>query len=224
MLRRNSGNPNWLVGIFLLLLLGLIIGPGLLPSVLPSIIPSADESMPCKWLRTGAERAEHQSLIGRTATNPFSIRILTSSLPNQTGQTLRIRVVITNNSMGTVAFYYNPDQVRVGDDGFSSGLGIVFNRATSLPAGSGGGASYPEDDLRLLGPKQSCVHTSEWPFEQILSLGLSAGQNIVKAYYRSTSPGISQSTNGTGRVIYADQGLWVGIVESESLPIPLAVN
>ncbi len=220
---QRSNNPNWLVGIFLLLLLGIFAGSGMLPSVLTSIVPSADEGMPCEWLRTGTERAEHQSLIGRNATSPISLKVLTSSLPNQTGQTLRIRILITNNSMGTIAIYYNPDQVRVGDDGFSSGLGIVFNRATPLPAGSGGGA-YPEEDLRLLGPHQSCVHTSEWTYEQTPSLGLSAGQNIVKAYYRSTSRGISQSTNGTGRIIFSDQGLWVGIVETESIPIPLAVN
>lgn len=221
---RRSDNPNLLVGLFLLVMLAIFAGSGLLPNVVSSIIPNADESIPCGWLRTGLERAEHQSLIGRSATNPIEVRIRTSPLPNQSGQTLRLTVIVTNNSIGTVPIYYSPDQVRIGDDGISSGLGIVFNRAGALPAGSGGSGIYPEEDIRLLGPRQSCVHTAEWAFEQITALGLTAGQNIVKAYYRNTTPGISQLQNGARQIIFADQGLWVGIVESESVPIPLSAS
>lgn len=219
---RRGENPNLLVGLFLLVMLGIFAGSGLLPNVVSSIIPNADESIPCSWLRTGVERAEHQSLIGRAATNPIGLRIRTSALPNQSGQTLRLTIILTNNSIGTVAITYNPNQVRLGDDGVSSGLGIVFNRTTPVPAGNGGGGSYPEEDVRLLGPRQSCVHTSEWSFEQVPSLGLGTGQNIVKAYYRNTTPGVSQLQNGARQIIFADQGLWVGIAESEAVPIPLA--
>ncbi len=223
-LLRGSRNPNTLVGIFLLVLLAIFAGPGMIPNLLPSLIPGADESILCRWLRTGEDRAEHQSLIGRTAQNPLSLRVRTTALPQQIGQTLKVSIIITNESIGTVAIYYNPDQVRIGDDGVSSGLGIVFNSPNPQPRGTGGGGAIPEADIRLLGPRQSCVHHEEWGYEQIPRLGLSLGQNIVKAYYRNTSAGSTSITNSTQQRIFSDQGLWVGIIESESIPIPIGTS
>ncbi|MCA0453214.1 MAG: hypothetical protein LCI00_04490 [Chloroflexi bacterium] len=219
---RRSGNPNALVGIFLLVLLAIFAGPGMLPNLLPNIIPGADESIMCAWLRTGTERAQHQSLIGRTATNPISLRVRTSALPSAPGQTLQVNIVITNNSLGTVAIYYNPAQVRYGDDGVSSGLGLIPNSNSAIPRGQNTGGSIPESDIRLLGPRQSCIHHTAWTFEQIGSLGLNQGINTFKAYYRSTSAGVAQVTTGTTQAIYSDQGLWVGVTESEAVPIPSA--
>lgn len=216
---RRSANPNTLVAIFLLVSLAVFAGPGFLPNILPSLVPGADESIRCEWLRSGERRAEHQSLIGRQANDEaLTIKVRSSPLPNQTGQNLDVEVVITNRSIGTVAIFYNPDQVQIGDAGFN-GLGIVFNAANAQAFGVGGGGPVPEDDIRLLGPRQSCVHHEIIPFEQIGSLGLGIGQNIVKAYYRNTSPGVVGLQNGATQILFPDQGLWVGLVESESVPI-----
>lgn len=217
---RNSSNPNTLVGIFLLVLLAVFAGPGVLPNLLPSIIPGADESIRCDWLRTGDQRATHQSLIGRAVdANAISVKVRTTALPNQPGQSLDISIVITNRSIGTVAIYYNHDQVRIGDDGISSGLGIVFNSANSQAFSPGANTTYPEEDIRLLGPRQSCVHHAVFAYEQIPQLGIGVGNYQVKAYYRSTARGISQATAGA---IYTDQGLWVGLAQSDSVAIPLS--
>jgi len=219
---RRAGNTNALVGIFLLVLLAIFAGPGMLPNLLPSLIPGADESIMCSWLRTGTERAQHQSLIGRSATNPLSLKVRTSALPTQPGQTLTVSIVITNNSLGTVAIYYNPAQVRYGDDGVTSGLGLIPNSNSVIPRGQNQGGSVPEADIRLLGPRQSCIHHTAWTFQQISSLGLTQGINTFKAYYRNTSPGVTQVTNGDSQVVYTDQGLWVGVVESDPVTIPAA--
>jgi len=216
---RRSANPNTLVGAFLLVLLAVFAGPGMLPNLLPSLIPGADESIRCEWLRSGEQRAEHQSLIGRAADETaLSLKVRSSALPNQPGQSLEIVVVVTNRSIGTVAINYNRDQVQIGDAGLN-GLGIIFNAPNPQAFGAGGGGTYPEEDIRLLGPRQSCIHREVFAYEQIASLGLGIGQNIVKAYYRNTSRGAVQLANGAQRLIYPDQGLWVGIVESESIPI-----
>lgn len=218
---RRSGSPNTLVAIFLLVLLAVFAGPGMLPNLLPSLIPGADESILCSWLRSGTDRASHQSLIGRTAQNPLSLKVRTSALPRQSGESLTVTIVITNNSLGTVAIYYNPAQVRYGDDGSSSGLGLIPNATGSQSVGGGNVGVVPESDIRLLGPRQSCVHKTAWTFEQLPSLGLSGASNTFKAYYRNTSPGIAQSVSSGEQAIYSDQGLWVGLVESEPVTIPL---
>jgi hypothetical protein len=130
--------------------------------------------------------------------------------------------VITNESIGTVAIYYNPTQVRLGDDGVTSGLGVVFNSPGAIPAGQNQGTAYPESDIRLLGPRQSCVHRIEFPANQYPDASISTGNATVKAYYRNTTRGTSAPVTNLATPIYADQGLWVGIVESEPVTIPFA--
>ncbi len=213
---RSGGNTNALVAIFLLVLLAIFASPGMLPNALPSLIPGADETIPCRWLRTGVNRAEHQSIIGRNAQNPLSLRVRTSPLTD----TFRITINITNNSMGTVAVYYNPDQVRRGDDGVSSGLGLAFNSPGAQSSGSPSGGSIPESDIRLLGPRQSCLHHVDIPYGQLPQLQLDGVQDFVKAYYRNTASGSTQF--GASQAVFTDQGLWVGVVESESIDLTLA--
>ncbi len=221
---RRSANTNALVGIFLLVLLAVFAGPTMLPRIISSILPSADESIPCDWLRTGEDRAAHQSLIGRISENPISLRVRASALPRTAEEKLVITIVITNDSVGTVAIYYNPNQVRLGDDGVTSGLGVVFNSNTAVPSGSlgQGNTPYPEQDIRLLGPRQSCVHRIEFAANQYPDSSISTGNATVKAYYRNTSAGVMQSANSQATPIFSNQGLWVGIAESDSVLIPFA--
>lgn len=215
---RSGGNTNALVAIFLLVLLAIFASPGMLPNALPSLIPGADEGIPCRWLRTGVNRAEHQSIIGRNAQDPLSLRVRTSSLSD----VYRITINISNNSMGTVAIYYNPDQVRIGDDGVTSGLGLAINPTATQPFGSPSGGSIPESDIRLLGPRQSCVHHVDIPYGQLSQSGIDGIQDFAKAYYRNTQSGATQIQSGSTQLVFTDQGLWVGVVESESIELTLA--
>lgn len=222
---RRSGNPNLLVGIFLLVLLAVFAGPGTLPRLISSLIPNIDESIPCAWLRQGINRAEHQSLIGRAAASPISLRVRPSSVPNTPDGVLTITVIVTNTSIGTVAIVYDPAQVRIGDDGVTSGLGIVFNSPSPQSAGVPQGAtSFPENEIRLLGPRQSCIHRLEFTASQLPAANIATGAATVKAYYRNTSRGVVQNGNAQATPVYTDQGLWVGIAESDSVPIPLAAG
>jgi hypothetical protein len=220
---RRPTSTNALVGIFLLVLLAVFAGPGMLPRIISSIIPSADESIPCEWLRSGENRAEHQSLIGRSMVNPISLRVRTSALPRTAEERLVINIIVSNDSIGTVAIYYNPTQVRLGDDGVTSGLGVVFNSPGGVPAGGqGSGAAYPEADIRLLGPRQSCVHRIEFPANQYPDPSIGTGNATVKAYYRNTTRGISAPMSSLATPIFPDQGLWTGVAESAPVTIPFA--
>lgn len=219
---RRPTSTNALVGIFLLVLLAVFAGPGMLPRIISSIIPSADESIPCEWLRSGEDRANHQSLIGRSAVSPLTLRVRTSALPRTAEEKLVINIVITNESIGTVAIYYNPNGVRLGDDGVTSGLGVVFNSPGTIAAGQNQGVPYPESDIRLLGPRQSCVHRLEFAANQYPDASISTGNATVKAYYRNTTNAGSAANSSLATPIYANQGLWVGIAESVPVTIPFA--
>lgn len=222
---RRAGNTNLLVGIFLLLLLAVFAGPGTLPRFVSSLVPNIDESIPCAWLRQGTNRAQHQSLIGRAAASPITLRVRSSAVPNTPGGVLTITIIVTNTSIGTVAIVYDENQVRIGDDGATSGLGIVFNSPGRLSAGTAqGGGSYPESEIRLLGPRQSCVHKMEFSINQLPAANIATGVANVKAYYRNTSRGVAQNQNAQATAVYTDQGLWVGIAESDTVPIPLATG
>jgi hypothetical protein len=211
----------------LLLVLLLLAGPNILPRFLSNIAPQVYEGLPCEWLRTGEDRASHQSLIGRAVENPFSVRVQTSALPTDAAGFLTVRVILVNESLGTVPFVYDPNQVIVGDTN-TSGLGVIFSPTTQLIAGNPrqDSATIPEAGIRLLGPRQRCVHTIEFPAGNVLiEPGLSSGTGQVRAYYRNNNRGQIVPVVGTlATPIYPDQGLWVGYVESDSVAIPLAAQ
>ncbi len=222
---RRSNNPNLFVGLILLLLLAVFAGPSTLPRLLSSINPQFYAGVPCSWVRTADDRAFHQSLLGRAATNPFSLTVQTTALPSDASSSLFVNIIITNNSLGTVPFVYDPQRVIVGDNG-TSGLGLIFTPQNSLSAGvpRQDSSSVPEANLRLLGPRQSCVVTVEFPGGNVLvDPSLTSGNANVRAFYRNNQDGqVSQPAGITATPIYQDQGLWTGYVESANAVIPLA--
>ncbi len=222
---RRPDNPNTLVALFLLVLLAVLAGPGTLPRLIASIVPGADEGVPCSWLRMAEDRAAHQSLLGRGTTSPITLGISTSALPATPDGELIIRIIVANDSLGTVPIIYNPNQVQIGDAGFNTGLGIAINSNAPLSSGAGqGGGFVPEGDIRLLGPRQRCVHTLRFTASNLPDPSLATGAATVKAYYRNTSPGVTQSQDPLATPIYPDQGLWVGVVESPSVTVPVAAS
>lgn len=223
--RGGSDNPNLLVGLFLLILLAVFIGPNIMPRILSSVAPGVDESIPCAWLRRGIDRAYHQSLVGRAAVNPLAVQVRTGSVPNTPDGRLVINIIVINESLGTIPFVYNPDQVIVGDNG-TSGLGVIFNPANGLTTGAfrSDAASFPEDNIRLLGPRQRCIHRMEFPASQ-MDVSLASGTAQVIAFYRINSAGGVQQTIPNATPIYPDQGLDTvtsGIVQSAAVAIPIA--
>lgn len=224
LLRRRSGNPNLFVGLVLLLLLAVFASPSTLPRLLSNISPQFYAGVPCNWLRTADDRAFHQSLLGRSATNPFSLSVQTTAIPTDPAGSLFININITNNSLGTVPFVYDPQRVIVGDNG-TSGLGLIFTPPNSLSSGAPrqDSGTVPEENLRLLGPRQSCVVTVEFPAGNVLvDPSITNGQATVRAYYRNSENGqIVQGIGTLATPIYNDQGLWTGKVESANVAIPL---
>ena len=147
-------------------------------------------------MRTADDRAFHQSLLGRAATNPFSLSVQTTALPTDASGSLFVNISITNNSLGTVPFVYDPQRVIVGDNG-TSGLGLIFTPQNSLSAGvpRQDSGTVPETNLRLLGPRQSCVVTVEFPGGNVLvDPSITSGQANVRAYYRNNQNGQTSQT------------------------------
>jgi hypothetical protein len=214
---RRGENPNLLIGIFMLLLLAFLAGPNTLPRIVAEIVPEyVFSGVPCDWLRSSDDRARHQSLLGRRVTNPFELTVDSSAIPLEGSGALTIRITIRNNSLGTVPVVYNPNQIMVGDNG-TTGMGIIFSNTNSLngifPPRAPDPASFPESDVRLLGPRQSCVVTLSIPAGNVLiDPVLTSGTAEVRAYYRSNARGAL--TPGAGTAIYPDQGLWQGFVQS----------
>ncbi|MBC7809770.1 MAG: hypothetical protein H7175_01415 [Burkholderiales bacterium] len=220
---RFETNPrNVFAGVLLLVLLLTFAGPRSLPQVLSNVIPAIDEAIPCIWLRQGIDRANHQSLIGRAASaegNPISVSVRTTSVPTTLEGELVISIVVSNDTIGTVPFLFSPEQVIVGDNS-SSGLGLIFDPPNSMSTGGirQDTASYPENVIRVLGPRQRCIH--KVAFRQ-LDGTVANGTARVRAYYRNNFAGQIQIQNTIATPIYNDQGLWTGYVESLPIPIPL---
>ena len=85
---------------------------------------------------------------------------------------------------------------------------IPIPNAGELTAGG-----YAEDRIRMLGPRQVCIHRVSIPFNRIpASSALIASNASIRAFYRNTSPGEIPLLDPNQP--YTDQGLWVGVVES----------
>ncbi len=220
--RRN--NPNLFVGLILVVLLAVFIAPSSLPRFLSNVFPQFAAGVPCSWLKTAEDRANHQSLLGRAAANPISLRVQPSPLPDPSNASgsWYVSIIVTNNSLGTVPFVYDPQSVIVGDSG-TSGLGLIFNPANSLTAGAPrqDSGTIPEQDLRLLGPRQSCVVTVEFAAgDARINLDPTTRSSTVRAFYRNNQRGqITQLADTLATPIYTDQGLWTGYMESAPAPV-----
>lgn len=205
-------NLNTILGIMLILALFSLAGDNLMGSILSQVPGQViSEAAPCRWLPSPENLANHQSLIGRatlTRRNPIELTVRASGLPtpNSTGK-LTVRIIVTNNSLGTIPFIYNPDEVIVGDNN-TSGLGIIFNPPSNIFTPGINtrvdSATYPRDDVRILGPQQRCAHTLEFEATQ-LDTTLYSGNTQVIAYYRGNTSGVVPAANPTP--IYPDQGL-----------------
>ncbi|PJF41018.1 MAG: hypothetical protein D6737_09285 [Chloroflexi bacterium] len=221
------GNVNLFVGIFLLILLAVFAGPNTFPRFLSRTLPGIDEGVPCTRLRTASDLANHQSLIGRNAQQPIEVDVRTSAVPLDPNGILEISIVIINKSLGTVGFIYNPNEVLVGDDETTSGIGIIVEPPSSLNTGvttrAPLGAGVPENLIRLLGPRQRCVHKIQFPSTQFDNV-IRSGTAQVRAYYRNNVTGgivLQPANDATGTPIYPDQGLWAGVVQSAPVTIPV---
>jgi hypothetical protein len=223
-------NPNATVGIFLLLFMAVLVSPNVLPRFASDLFPEFVYSgVPCTWLRRPDSRAFHQSILGRTVQTPFEISVSVSPLPQDGSGFLVIRIELRNNSLGTIPIVYDvtENQVPILDNG-TSGFGVLFTPNNSLSGSfqrQNQGATIPETSMRILGPRQSCVHTFQIPAGNVLvDQALTSGTATVRAFYRGAVRGTTIAPtplpgNPLATPIFADQGLWVGYVESDPATI-----
>ncbi|MDX2077870.1 MAG: hypothetical protein SFZ02_15690 [bacterium] len=221
--RNRRDNPNVLVAVVLLFLLVIFAGPSNLPRLLSSVLPFADEGVACERLRDGTNRAYHQSLLGRVVNQldetPISLTIRTSAL-NEQSTTISVTVVITNRTVAPVPLLITPGQFILAPEQPVSGLGITLNTTSPVPFTGENATSYQESRIRLLGPRQRCVHrvTYELANRPPALLGLTP-ESSIKAFYRNTFVGTVAIPNNPAQYVappaYNDQGLWVGIIESD---------
>jgi hypothetical protein len=222
-LYRDGDSSNTVYGVILLFMLFVFVGPDVLPTLLSRTFPFLTEGVPCSRLQTANDRGNHQSLIGRSTANPFDVHVVVPPAPADPNAIWNIQVVIINRTIGTVPFVFD-NQPRIGIGGVpdSSGLGIVFSPNVAYqagqPASNAGIATFPESNIRLLGPRQRCAYRISIPRGAII---VPPGAT-VRGYYRI-------NTNGqiaTGGAIFQDQGLARvpgGIVQSPEEPIILTV-
>ncbi|HYO89514.1 MAG TPA: hypothetical protein VER79_12750 [Candidatus Limnocylindrales bacterium] len=220
--RPRGGRRTGGVAFVLLFIALLFIGFNLLPGTLASYFPQFYEGTPCTALRVSTGRANHQSLIGIGAANPIQLSVTPSTLPVTADGFFTVRITVTNTSTGTVPILIDPLNIAVG--GSAEGLGLRFNPPNSLTGVVNSGAVAPSSGVLVLGPRQKCVQVVEFPAGNVLvDPSIQAGRTTVQAYYRNNSPGaVTPPTNTFATPIFNNAGLWVGLVESPAVVIPIS--
>ncbi|MCK6578230.1 MAG: hypothetical protein L6Q98_09025 [Anaerolineae bacterium] len=222
MFRRGGDSRNSVVGLMLIVAL-LFFAPRYLPNLVANVVPELYEGAPCDRLRLAEDRANHQSLLGRAATAPISLTVRTGALPSDPSGILYVTIAVVNNTVGTVPFVFDPQRVIVGDNN-TSGLGISFNPAKSIPVGIGrqDSASVPETSIRLLQPRQRCLFTVEIPGGNVLSDSdfVNGGVEVTAFYRNNINGAITTSPIPQATPVFTDQGLWTGFVQSAPVRVP----
>lgn len=223
-LRRQGDTSNTVIGVIMLFMLLVFVGPDVLPTLLARTFPFIDEGVPCSRLRAAEDRATHQSLIGRQAVNPLSLRTEAPSVPSDSDDKWVIRIIVQNNTIGTVPLVFDgQERIGFGSVPDSSGLGLVFSPNVTIqqavpPLSNASLASFNESDIHLLGPRQRCVHRVVIPRNIV---NITPG-STVRSYYRINTVGQVLTTNAATPPLFTDQGLAIiegGIVQSEPVTV-----
>ena len=220
MFRLDRNNPNAFIGIILLVVLAVFVLPDRLPQFISDLSPYLFAGVPCSRLPAAKNLAAHQSVLGRLAQDPLLLEVAAGEIDDEAK--LLIRLSVTNASLGTVPIVYREDNfVVVEEDDDTDGFGIIIEpvpeegtHARTDPNPE----TYAEADIRLLGPRQNCVHS----IELTASAEMIAEGGTVRAYYRMRVAGTQQEQSEGIREIYRDQGLDVlseGVVYSEEVEI-----
>ena len=201
----DRSSPNAAIGIILLIVLGVFAAPNLMPKFVADLSPYLFAGMPCSRLRTARDLAAHQSIIGRAVQDPLTLEVAVTDIGAD--GTILIRLTVANSSLGAVPIVYQEDNVAVSaDDDQTYGFGIIIDPAPSAglrPRQNANPTSYHEADIRILGPRQKCVHSlTVTASPQLISAG-----GTVRAYYRMAVAGTHPPSSQAARLIYADQGI-----------------
>ena len=220
MLNGDGSNPNPFIGVVLLIVLLVFVLPDRLPQFLSELSPYLFSGIPCGRLPAARDLAAHQSVIGRSVQDPLRLEVVPSAIGDD--DSLHVRLTVINASLGTVPIVFQEENIAVSasaDD--SNGFGLIVEpepAAGTNEREDADSSGFAESDIRLLGPRQRCVH----------SLDLTAAQDMiddggtVRAFYRMAIAGEQQTQSDGTRAIYPDQGLDIlsdGVVLSEEIEI-----
>lgn len=218
--RLKRDNPNTYIGVILFVILLVYVLPQRLPAFIANFSTYSFGGLPCGNLPAASNLPAHQSILGRSSVDPLRL-VLTASEVGEDGQ-LSLRLSIANTSLGSVPIVYQEDNfVVAARDDSSNGFGVMID-----PAPADGGvdrrdpnpAGYAEDDIRFLGPRQSCLHE----LDVRASAAMIDDGGTARAWYRMTIAGEHQAQREGVRQIYPDQGLAIlseDIVFSQEIAI-----
>ena len=183
MLRLDRSNPNATIGLILLNVLGVFVLPTL-AEIIFWISAAGFRWHPCERLPAANDLAAHQSTLARAVKDPLSLSVALGEISADGGLTVGLSV--SNHSLGAAPIAYQPDNIVVAEaDDESNGYGLIVNPAPASGLNERNQpppTSYDEADIRLLGPRQKCVHV----IELTVSDAMIAAGGTVQAWYRMT--------------------------------------
>ena len=199
----------------------LAIGPRFAPYTLGNFLKVVREGVPCEWLHTAVDPPNRQSLLARKSAKPLELLVRAEPFPTAAETAWVVRIVVIIRSAGTIL--HQPDQILLAEDPESSGFGLLFSPPLPVQnfASRTGQISYRLADIRLLGPKQRCHITLEFPGASAIIDTSSLPSVTVQAYYRLLGAGVHPENDAdAGQEIFPDQGLRAASTDSEVIYSP----
>ena len=115
MLRLDRDNPNSYIGIVLLVVLLVFVLPGRLQGFFAELSPFAIGGIPCGRLPAASGMAAHQSILGRSASDPLRLELSATEIGDE--DQLALHLSVTNLSLGAVPIVFQAGQFCRGGGG-----------------------------------------------------------------------------------------------------------
>jgi len=220
LLKLDRNNPNAFIGIILLVVLVVFVLPDRLPGSIADLSPQLFAGIPCARLPAARDLAAHQSILGRQAQDPLQLKLTAGAINDEGG--LVMRLTVANRSLGTAPIVFQEGNFVVAEaDDDTDGFGLIIQPAPDAglrERANPNPATYDENDIRLLGPRQACVHT----LELVAAAAMISDGGSASAWYRMRAAGEQQPQSEGVREVFPDQGLDIfteGVVFSEEIKI-----
>lgn len=195
--------------------------------VVPRVYPPAKHGPQCSELAPplGGNNRSILALSGSDQQNlDLNLSLETTSV--EASNAIQVRLTFVNNDVGPVILYLNTDQMILRGTGQSvPGVSFEITRVNGGGAVSGPvapaapPATFPKEQLHLLGSRARCSENFELSPTQYSALGLVPGEEYrIRAFYQNAQPGIAaHPLDATATPAYFDQGVWTGEISSEEV-------
>ncbi|MBI5931003.1 MAG: hypothetical protein HY862_16965 [Chloroflexi bacterium] len=148
------------------------------------------------------------------------------------GESLIVDVVLQNEDIGAITFYFVDDAVAIGSPASPDSVGGIYleirNKVTNQPYSdslrqgvpANLNSSFDYEDLHVIQSRRRCSVRVIFEPQQLAGMNMGVGEYEIRAYYNNPNRGpipafAPDGSTPTATPMFQDQGVWKGRITSK---------